>query len=374
LGTNFFPVLMRSAALVRINQVLLLAVLSVVVLYYGRLFLVPLAFAAILAMLLAPVARRLEGWGLGRVSSTLGCLLLLLAFVGGVVWIVGEQATTISGQLPQIQQKLQQVLGQGQQWIQQRFGVAPERQVHVVQEQIGKISQSANRYLTSSLRGLSALVGGFVLVLLYLFFLLWGRRKFRGFLLALAPAEQRGEADQMLTEMRRVAAQYLSGRLLSILFLAVIYAIGFSFIGLKNALGISLLAALPTLVPYVGAFIGASFPLTLALVGGASDQVLPVAGIIVVAQVLDNNLIEPLVMGSQLNLSPIFTIVAVVAGELLWGIPGMILFEPMLAILRIGCSHVPALRPYALLLENEVSKPRWITKLTRWLKRDRSAT
>lgn len=98
---------MQTASLSRVNQGLLLVLLSVVALYFGRLFLVPLAFAAVLAMLLAPVAARLERWGTGRVGAALLCLLLLLAFVGGVIWLIGAQAASISEQLPQIQQKAQ---------------------------------------------------------------------------------------------------------------------------------------------------------------------------------------------------------------------------------------------------------------------------
>lgn len=243
--------------------------------------------------------------------------------------------------------------------------MAPQQQIRFVQEQVGALEQSANKYLTTSLKGLGGLLSGFVLVLLYLFFLLWGRRKFREFFLRLAPEGQRGEAGQMLDEMRRVAGQYLVGRLLSMLFLAVFYAVGFVVIGLPNPVPLALIAVLPTLIPYVGAFIGGFFPLVMALVGGSSGQVLPVVGVLVAAQVIDNNIIEPLVMGNRLNLSPLFTIVAIVVGELLWGIPGMILFEPLLAIIRIGCSHVPALRPYAFLLEDEVQEPAWVGKLKR---------
>jgi predicted PurR-regulated permease PerM len=356
---------MRNLSLPRTNQRLLLAVLSAVVLYFGRPFLVPLALAAVLAMLLTPVAQRLERWGLGRVASGLLCLVLLLLFIGSVVGIIGVQAANISEQLPQIQQKLQQFLEQAQQWIQQQFGVAPQQQIRFVEEQIGKAGQSANRYLTASLKGFSSLLSGLVLVLLYLFFFLWGRSKFYEFFLRLAPEGQQGEMGQILGEMRRVAGQYLSGRFISIVFLTVFYAVGFSIAGLKNALVLAFIGALPTLVPYVGAFVGAFFPLMMALVSGSANQVLPTAAVVVAAQVIDNNIVEPLVMGSRLNLSPIFTIVGVVAGELLWGIPGMILFEPLLAIIRIICSHVPALHPYAFLLEDEMPEPKWIDKFKR---------
>lgn len=133
--------------------------------------------------------------------------------------------------------------------------------------------------------------------------------------------------------------------------------------GLENAVLVSLIAVIPTLIPYVGAFIGAAFPLATVLVSGSPDLFLPVAAVLIAAQVIDNNIIEPLVMGAKLNLSPIFTIVAIVLGELIWGIPGMILFEPLLAIIRIVCDHVPALHPYSFLLADEVEEPEWIGKV-----------
>ncbi|GAB2464873.1 AI-2E family transporter [Hymenobacter qilianensis] len=354
---------MRSISLARVNGLLLLALLALALLYYGRLFLIPVAFSIVLAMLLSPVSRWLESWGLGRGFASFLCLVLLLLVLAAMGWAIGEQAANISEQLPQIQAKLQQLLNQGQQLIQREFGVTPKVQIEFVQEQISKIAQSANRYLTTSLKGIFGLLGGFVLVLLYLFFLLWQRGKFREFLLRLAPAENRSEYARMLHQIRQVSGQYLVGRLISIVFLAVFYGIGFSIIGLQNAVLLGLIAAFPTIVPYVGAFVGGLFPLIMALIGGSSGQVLPTVGIMVAAQVIDNNIIEPLVMGANLNLSPIFTIVAIVLGELIWGVPGMILFEPLFAIIRIICSHVPALHPYAFLLEDEMQEPQWLQKL-----------
>ncbi|WP_400190411.1 AI-2E family transporter [Hymenobacter sp. B81] len=356
---------MQSIPLPRVNALLLLALLTVALLHFGRLFLVPLAFAAVLAMLLAPLGNRLERWGLGRALAALLCLVVVLLFVGGMGWAIGAQVANISEQLPQIQEKFTQLLGQAQHWIQQQFGVAPQQQIRFVQEQIGKLAQSANKYFTSSLKGVAGLLGGFALTLLYLFFLLWQRGKFREFFLKLSAPANRAETERMLNQITKVAGQYLVGRLLSVLFLTAFYAVGFSVIGLKNALLLSLIAALPTLVPYVGAFVGGFFPVVMAMVSGSTGMVLPTASVIVAAQVIDNNLIEPLVMGAQLNLSPFFTIVAVVLGELLWGVPGMILFEPLFAIVRIVCSHMPVLHPYAFLLEDEVREPGWLRKLKR---------
>src|SRR5690606_16494262 len=163
-----------------------------------------------------------------------------------------------------------------------------------------------------------------------------------------------------------VAGMYLIGRLISMTFLAVVYMIGFSIVGLPNGILIALVAVIPTLIPYVGAFVGAFFPLAMALVGGSSEMLLPIAGILIAAQVIDNNIIEPLVEGESLDISPIFTIVSIVVGELIWGIAGMILFMPMFAIVKIICDHIPSLHPYSFLLENDVDDPQWLEKVKGW--------
>ncbi|MCC2547484.1 AI-2E family transporter [Hymenobacter sp. BT175] len=354
---------MRSISLSRANGLLLLTLLTVALLYFGRLFLMPLAFALLLAMLLRPVSNWLENRGVSRGWAALLCLLLVLAFVAALVWLVAAQGTSIAEDWPQLKAQLQKELVKVQLQVQQRFGVEPQRQMQLVQEQAAKASDAIKRFGASMLKSVLTLVGGLVLVLLYLYFLLWQRRKFRTFALKLVEPENRGEVAQGLEQVSKVGGQYLMGRLASMVFLALIYSVGFSIIGLKNALLLSVIAVLPTIVPYVGAYIGAAFPLTMALASSESGVLLPVVGVIVLAQFLDNNIIEPIVMGQALHLSPFFTIIAVVLGELIWGIPGMILFEPMFAIVRIGCRHIPALQPYAYLLEDELNEPGWLKKV-----------
>lgn len=354
---------MKSISIYRANAIILLGILTVVALYYGQDFFIPLFFAILLSMLFLPVSNWLEDKGIGRIPATLLCMLLLLLFVAAVILAISLQAVNLSEDLPQIQRKLLQSLEALQQWIQQQFGVAPQQQIRFVSEQVSKFSQSANKYLTSVVSGTLSLVTSFVLVLLYLFFLMWKREKYERFFLKLVSAEAKPTTKDALQQITKVSGQYLIGRLLSMLFLAVIYSIGFTIIGLDNAILISIIAVLPTIIPYVGAFVGGAFPLLMAFASGPTSSVLPVAGILVAAQVIDNNIIEPLVMGAKLNLSPIMTIFAIVLGELLWGIPGMILFEPMFAIIRIVCAHVPKLNPYSYLLEDDVDEPQWVSKV-----------
>ncbi|QNF34116.1 AI-2E family transporter [Adhaeribacter swui] len=347
-----------------VTQVVL--VLTVLILYYGRVFLIPLAFAVFFAMMLLPVSNKLEKWGIGRIWSTLLCIALILLFIAAIFFIVGLQAASLSEDLPQIQKKLQQYLDTGQQWVQQQFGVAPQEQIKVLKSQISKFSELFNQFATSLLSGGMGLLSGFALILFYFFFLMWKREKYEKFFVHLAQPENRPEVKQTLSEIKQVASQYLVARLFSMVFLAVFYMVGFSVIGIENAIIISLVAVLPTIVPYIGSIIGGLFPLLMALVAGSSGMVLPVIIVLVLAQVIDNNIIEPLVEGNSMNISPFITIVAIVLGELIWGIAGMILFIPIFAIIRIICDHLPALAPYSFLLENDVEEPKWMEKVKGW--------
>lgn len=361
---------MKEVSIYRANAILLFLILLIVALYYGREFLVPLSFALILCMLMQPVSQKLEEWGLGRIWATFLCILFILTFITGFCGIIYAQGLSFSKDWPQIQPKLEQMLRTAQQWVQQQFGIDPQQQIQYAKSGLKRFSQSTGGSGTSFLSGFSGLLTSLVLVLLYFFFLMWKREKFREFLLRLFPKDRKATVKNALDEIAKVSAQYLAGRLISMLFLAIFYTIGFSIIGLKNAILMSLIAVIPTLIPYVGAFIGASFPLFMAIVSGSS--VMPTAAVLIAAQVIDNNIIEPLVMGSKLNLSPIFTIMAIVVGELIWGLPGMILFEPLFAIIRIICSHIPELHPYAFLLEDELEDPQWVGKLKDKLARLRS--
>ena len=257
---------MRGISISRVAVVQVVVVLTFLILYYGRIFLIPVAFAIFFAMMLLPVSRKLEKWGIKRIPATLLCILLVLLFIAGVFFIIGAQVANLSRDLPQIQKTMQQTVDAGQQWVQQQFGVAPQEQIQFVKSQISKFSQSFNKFATGLVSGSLGMLSGFALTLIYFFFLMWKREKYEEFFLRLTNKENQPELRRELQDITKVASGYLVARLLSMLFLAVIYVIGFSIIGLKNALLISLVAVLPTIVPYIGSFIGGVFPLIMAVV------------------------------------------------------------------------------------------------------------
>src|SRR5688572_3874641 len=123
---------MKSISIYRVNAILFLIILTAVVLYYGRTFLIPVTFSILLGMLLLPVSRKLESWGINRVWATLICIVLILLFIAGIIGILGAQAANFSEDLPLIQKRSQELLELLQNWIQQKINISPAQQINYI--------------------------------------------------------------------------------------------------------------------------------------------------------------------------------------------------------------------------------------------------
>ncbi len=112
-----------------------------------------------------------------------------------------------------------------------------------------------------------------------------------------------------------------------------------------------MLCGLLEIIPYLGNIIGTSLTVLIAAVNGATTELL--ISIIItygIVQLIQTLIFEPLILGPQVKINPLFTIVALVVGELLWGIPGLILAIPLTAIAKIVCDHSKPIKRYGFLI------------------------
>lgn len=391
----------RLETLVKYSLVLISAVVFFWAVYHAQTFLVPLTFAAVLAMMLVPVSHTLESWGWSRTWSSLTSALILVVLVVGVVFVVSARASSFASEFPNIRQQvtekyqalrrsaqenwnislpaLRELLDSvspssgassapaagengettgaaagrpaGQPYQMPAGGVASGASQQGSADISGSWISSVAGPIAQFISGLVAAFGDMLLVLVYIFALLYYRDKFQEFLRRLTPAEEHAKVDHMVDDVSRVARKYLWGRLLLIAILAVLYGIGFTVVGLKHGLFLAIMAAIFSIVPYIGPLLGVVIPVLVAL---ATQQTLtPLLGVLVVfsiAQFVESYILEPVLVGSEVDINPFFTIVAVVGGGLLWGVPGMILGIPLVGMAHIVFNNIGPLQPYAFLL------------------------
>ncbi|TXF88718.1 AI-2E family transporter [Neolewinella aurantiaca] len=336
---------------------LALLIFLVVVLYYGKNLLLPLVVAALLAMLLNPVQEKLKSWGANNGVSIAGAMLVLVLFFGGIFAAIGQQAVSFGENWPETQEKLSTKLNDmrteyGLQGIIPKMSSSKSGESGSG-ELIEKIPVSGDNVM-SFLSGSFGVLGDFLLMLIYVILLLSQKDRLREFVLRVSPDEKRGVTHRTLNESRDVVQKYLRGYVILIGILSTLYSIGFLIVGMDYAVLIALLVAVMALIPYIGNIIGGTFAVALAFSsGGDMSAVWGVIITISAAQLLESYVLTPMIVGDEVSLNPLATIICVVGMSILWGPVGAIIAIPLFAILRIIFSHIPALHDYAYLIGQE---------------------
>jgi len=350
----------------RLNQNLLFAILLVITLYYGKVVLVPIILGALLAMLMAPVCRSLDSRGFGRALSSACCVLILLLVIVAVFVLIIAEINSFTQDITLLQAKGKQMLQELQHYIQQKFNIAPDEQVSIAKEQVKNGTQQNGGIAGKLLGGLTSTLTTLVLMLVYAFLFLYNKEKYETFFVKIYHEEDTEKVRNIVNKVSQVSQKYLTGRAMSVLILAALYSVALLIIGIKNAVLLAGIAAMLTIIPYVGSTIGGMFPFVMAMVTEHSMQpALMVAGSIILIQTIDNYFIEPNVVGGEVNLSALTSIVSIVVGGIIWGVAGMILFLPMVGIFKIICDHVESLKPIAFVIGDSNNEP---SKFKIWLK------
>ena len=342
---------------------LLLLFLIIVGLIYAKIFLMPLTIGGILATLFLPFCHWLENRKLPKEIAVLMCFLLLVLIIVSFTFLLGWKVMALTNDVTLLKQKAIDTFTNTQEYIFTHLGISAKQQLEILkseQPSYSSIMQMVTGSLTSVIKNL-------VLVLVYFLFLLYYRSHLKNFLLKLSAPSQRGEMEQVIHSATNVSQQYLLGLSKMIVCLWIMYGIGFSILGVKNALFFAILCGLLEIVPFVGNITGTTLTVLISALHGAEYSVL--IGIVItyaVVQFIQGWVLEPLILGPHVKINPLFTILALILGELLWGISGIILAIPITAILKIICDHIEPLKPYGFLigeLETEKKDRRFITKI-----------
>jgi predicted PurR-regulated permease PerM len=358
--------LLMNAVLSRVNQNLLFFVLIVVVLYFGKPVLVPLMLGALLAMLMAPVCQSLDNLGFPRSLSSAICILILAAAIAGIVAVIFTQIQSFIEDLNLLEAKAKSLLNEIQVFIEKKFSISKKEQENIAKEQVKGENGNGSGIGSAIVSSLTSTVATMILMLVYTFLFIYNKEKFETFFVKVFHDEDTDKVKNIVSKVSLVGQKYLTGRAMSVIILTVLYSVALLIIGLDNAILLGGIAALLTIIPYVGTTLGGMFPFIVALL--TEDSVHPalmVGAAIIIIQTIDNYFIEPNVVGGEVNLSALASILSIIVGGAVWGVAGMILFLPMIGILKIIFDHVESLKPFGFIIgdSREVDKPNIIQRL-----------
>ena len=340
-----YPFYLR-ATVVLFGLVLLVYSLSVL-----RGILVPFSFALILAILLNPLVNRFRRNGAGNILSIIMSMLIAFVVFGGVMYFLSSQIAGFADSFPALKEKFGIILNELKDWVHTTFGISIERQVQLLNDAAGNVKGMVGQTVGTAL---GTIVIVFILPV-YVFLLLYYKPLILNFLYEVFAEENSKQVGEVLGQTKVAIQSYMVGLLLEALIVATLNSIALLILGVKYAILLGVLGALLNMLPYIGGLIAITLPVLIATVtkDGYSTQL----GIIiayVIIQFIDNNFLIPKIVSSKVKINALVSIIVVLLGGALWGVPGMFLSIPFVAILKIIFDRVDGLKPWGKLLGDEV--------------------
>ena len=301
---------------------------------------------------------------------------MLLIIIGGGITLFSNEIINLSNQLNDFTVKIMDTLSKVLVYINGNVDNMDDLNGEDVVER-GKeiISNSFGSLAKSTFSNAASFLTGLVITIIFTFLFLIYRVGLTKAFVAFGNDENKVKIFRMLKNIQCVGKKYLSGMFLLIIILGVANSLGLWIIGIDSPFLFGFIAAILSIVPFIGTVIGASIPILYSFV--SSDSLwIPFAVIILfwAIQTIESNYLNPKIVGSSLNVNPLVAILSLLIGSSVWGVAGMILFLPFVAILKVVCEEFDQLKPISMLISNDIGnnnkkKPKtykWIKKVKRW--------
>ena len=337
---------------------LLMLVLIAGIIFVGSDVLVPFAFAMLLSVLLLPVNNFLEKKRVPRVLAILLSLTISLILIAGVVYFLTTQISAFMEDIPTIKKQLNLHIRNVQQFIYQQFSLTRTEQTAMFEDAKEQMKDSGSGIVGQTFASVTHTLAVMVLLPVYSFLILYYRNMIRKFLIDVFDDKHEDKVSDVLKESKNIVLSYMTGLLIETAIVASINSVGFLILGIKYAIFLGIIAAILNLIPYIGMLIASILCMLITLTSSTDiSDVLWTGAILVVVQFVDNNILMPKIVSSKVKINALISILGVLIGGALAGVSGMFLSIPTIAILKTIFDRVDHLKPWGMLLGDEITKP-----------------
>ncbi|EHQ24364.1 AI-2E family transporter [Mucilaginibacter paludis] len=322
-------------------------ILLTYILFTLQSILVPFAFALVIAILLNPICNLLMRIKLPKAVAILTSILIAYIIVGGIVFFLSMQMLHFGDTFPALQVKFAHIFHDLQLWLQNSFHISINKQNELINEALNNSKALLGATLGTALNTLSVLF----LIPVYIFMFLFYKTLLLNFLFEVFAEENSQHVRVILNQTKTAIQSYMVGLLLEAFIVAILNSVGLLILGVNYAILIGVMGAILNMLPYIGGIIAIAIPLLIATVtkDGYSTQIGIVISFMIV-QFIDNNILVPRIVSSKVQINALVSILVVLLGGALWGVSGMFLSIPFVAILKIIFDRIDDLKPWAKLL------------------------
>lgn len=349
----------------RLSLNLISIALIITAVYLGKDVILPVMFSILLATLLLPIYKFLLRKKFPRPLAILLPLTISLVLVFFVVFLLSKQVVKFVDDLPALSTRVDELKLSAERWIDDQTNVTVTEQEKYLDQTVKNLKSNAPKMVGATFLTLTDIITYLVLIPIYTFLILFYKDTIKAFLMNAFRTGTEKKVEEVLNESTNVAQYYIVGLSIETALVFALNVIGFLILGIKYAVFLALLAALLNLIPYVGILTANVICMFITLVSSDTPtDAIWVGVVLAVVQFFDNNFGMPMIVGNKVKINALVTILGILIGGAICGIPGMFLAIPALAVTKVICERVPELKAWGILLSDEEndSKRKRLTK------------
>jgi predicted PurR-regulated permease PerM len=323
----------------------------VAILYIAQDIVVPLIFGVIIATVLHPVVVFFERKKVNRIIAILITLLFAIILISALAVFIISQVSRFSESWPALVEKFTSFFNQTIHWAPGYFDISPDKINAWISQTKDQIINSSSAVIGQTILSVGNTVVVLFVIPVYIFLILFYQPLLLDFIYKVFSSDKQNQVAEIVTQTKTVIQRYLIGLFIEMVLVAILNSIGLLILGIEYAVLIGILGALLNLIPYIGGVIAVAIPMMIALVTKESPLfALYVMAIYIFIQLIDNNYIVPKIVASKVRINALVSIVVVLVGGALWGVAGMFLSIPLIAIVKVICDRIESLKPFGFLL------------------------
>jgi len=334
----------------KISQVCLGIVAFFFILYAGQRIILPFIFAVVLAILLNPFVNLLHRKKINRVIAIFLVLVGTMILAGGFIFFILSQLTMFFETLPLWQEKFDQSYAELVSWISQTFNIHPSRIYEWVNLRTSEGMDNTTIVIGNTITTVAHVMLSVVLVPVYIFFLLFYKSLLLTFISKLFSNNAHSTVVDVLHEIKFLIQNYLVGLLIEAAIVATLNSLTLIIIGIDYPILLGIIYALLNIIPYLGGLIAVTLIMTFAFVTESPLSAVLVLMAYLLVHFIDVSYILPKIVGSKVKINALVSIIAVLIGGELFGIPGMFLAIPLTAIVKVIFDRIEPFKPVGFLL------------------------
>lgn len=324
-----------------------------IILYFGKTLFIPLTFSLLISFILYPFCHFLETKGMSRGLASIIPVFGVITLFAGILYILLANLLEFSYEWTFIKAKILANLQDVSLFLAQKLHLSAEKQLLLLQDLAQNVGNKAFNALGATASSVSEGFFSMMIIPIFASLTLLYRTKLVNVLYLIFPSETRGSIQEILIQTIHTYYNFIKGMLMVYCIVGVLNSIGLAIVGIPHPILFGCIAAILTFIPYVGIMIASLLPITVAWVTYNTIWY-PFAVVVVFAivQLLEAYLIFPLSVGNRLKINTLVIFLMIILGGMLWGAAGMILFIPIVSILKLIADKSPKLKIIADFLGN----------------------